>query len=227
MHKQDIMPRITSFLLGILTLYFGVALGIPCKIGVGTNDALSLTLQNITKLPLGIASISISTLFLLLQILIAGKNFKKKEFFQMGYILFGGFLLNLFTYHVVNGIVIRNTISGISLYLISIVVKAVGVSFILQSDIVMTPLEGLCTIIADRMSVRMGTIRQLADVVFISAILILGFTIHSDITVGIGTVLDLIFFGPVLNLLEQPINTLLFKEKNNEQTNLSQSNLTC
>ena len=227
MPKQDILPRITSFLLGVFTLYFGVALGIPCKIGVGTNDALSLTLQGITKLPLGIASILISTFFLLLQILIAGKDFKKKQFFQIGYILFGGFLLNLFTYYVINGIVIRNTISGIALYLVSIVIKAVGVCLILKSDIVMTPLEGLCTVIADQLSMRMGTIRQLADVLFISVILILGFTIHSDITIGIGTILDLVFFGPILNMFEKPMNTILFKEKNNEQTNLSQSNPTC
>ncbi len=197
------LKRVIQLILGITILYFGVAVCLKMNIGVGPADALFMTLSIIFDVEVGYISIVCSLLFLFITFIILGKDFKKKEFFQIFLILFAGVILNFFLYNIFKNFNVNNYFLRILLFIITISIKAFGVLVIMKSDIIKTSIEGCAEAIAFKLNKKMGTIRQMFDVIFILLVLSL-YLISKDISMlGIGTILEILLFGPILNVLNK------------------------
>lgn len=215
------MKKYVVFVFAILILYFGVALCYKADIGVGPNDAMFLTVSKLLNMKVGTISIIGCFIYLILQIIILRKDFKYKEFIQIFLILFSGFLLNIFLYNLLDKFNPSNYIFRVFLYTISVFIKTIGVLLILSSGVCKTCAEGLADAIASKVKLKMGIVRQLMDVVFIIIVLLLALIFKSKITIGLGTIIDMVLFGPLLELMKRPFRNrkleVILNERNDVQ----------
>ncbi len=214
------MKKIFLFVVAILILYFGVALCYKVDVGVGPNDALFLTLSKISLVKVGTISMIGSFIYFLLQVVILKRDFKKNEVLQIMLILISGFILNFFLYQLLKNFEIKNYILRVLLYIVSVFIKSIGVLIILNSGVAKTPLEGLADAIALKLNKKMGFVRQFFDVIFIVVVILLSIIFKEKITIGVGTVIDMVLFGPLLELLKKPFQKKKLKEHINERINI-------
>lgn len=165
---------ITKLVIGMVVLYFALAVSLKLNLGVAPNDALMKILSNILSIEVGSISIIVSLLYLLIAFIIYGKKFPKKEFLQIVFIISSGFLLNFFTYNLLKDFYIEKLYIRIIIYIIAVIFKVIGVLLIINSNIMKTALETLCQAIADKVNKNMPFIRQMVDIIYIVVIIILG-----------------------------------------------------
>lgn len=206
----------TKLVIGMVVLYFALAVSLKLNLGVAPNDALMKILSNILSIEVGSISIIVSLLYLLIAFIIYGKKFPKKEFLQIVFIISSGFLLNFFTYNLLKDFYIEKLYIRIIIYIIAVIFKVIGVLLIINSNIMKTALETLCQAIADKVNKNMPFIRQMVDIIYIVVIIILEFVIKDYSFISIGTLLDLVLFSQLLKLFNKIKFRNLIKQRRKE-----------
>lgn len=206
--------KLMTLIVGVIFIALGGSLAIKGSLGLSAWDALALTVSNIFTIKVGTITIFLNGACIIVQMLMEGKRFKPVELFQFINVFLTGALINLFIYTIFSRFEVNHIVLKVLLTTIGYTIVAFGVTIILQSRFVRNPLEGVCVLITDKLKkVSLGRFRQMLDLLILAVIFILVYFSKTDITLGIGTIICLVIFGPLLDFFSKPVGKIIEKLK--------------
>lgn len=205
--------RIALTLAGILLVYGSVAFAIKAGIGVLPVDAAITTLAGLLHMKVGTFSMIFHGSFFIGQILIEKKNFKKVQFLQIGYIVFGGSILNFMLYTVLGGVSFSWYPVRLIVCVLAFFVSAFGCTLVLEMKVIRTPMEGFIQMVAEQTGTTMGRLRQKIDMGLVVLTVVLTLIFHTPWTLREGTVIAALIFGPLMDFHSSWIRNVLYGAK--------------
>ncbi len=192
------------YCLGLLLLAFGVSFSIKSNLGISPVNSIPYILSLVTYRDQGFITTLVFSVYVVLQTIILGKDFRKINFLQ---IVFAG----IFGYFVSFSNAIFEGITHPEHYLIqllflgiSLVFVAIGLLLYLASDIVPQPPEGLILAISQKYSLIFSRVKVVFDssVVLIACMISLIF-FKEIIGIREGTFISAILIGKLLGILNK------------------------
>lgn len=199
------------FFIGAVVLYNGLSWMVISNIGLAPFDAITLTLSNIFVVNYGYASMGISLLLFLINLALLNRRFPMREYAQLVIVFGGGLLMVFLTGTVYRGIVIPFYWLRVVVFTLMVPITAMGVLIIFEANLMTTPLESLCYTIATKTRTSLGMMRWAADGLFIVLSLLLTFLFSLNLSISLGTLIGLLLFGPMLDILKKPTHKLIVK----------------
>lgn len=199
------LKKISLTLLGIFLIYGAVGVAIKCGIGVLPVDAAITTLSNIIHIKVGTVAIFFHGSFLVGQIILEKKNFRKIEFLQIINITFGGVVLNFVLYTLLKNFTVDFYPWKLLFSVLAFLVGAFGCTLVLETHFVRTSMEGFIQLMAERMGITMGTLRRRIDIFLVIITVILILVTKTGWTLREGTVIAALIFGPAMDFFKEKI----------------------
>ena len=196
------LKKILTTLTGIFLIYAAVGVAIKCGIGVLPVDAAITTLSNIIHVKVGTVAIFFHGSFLVGQIILEKKNFRKIEFLQILNITFGGAVLNFVLYTLLKNFTVTFYPVKLVLSTAAFLVGAFGCTLVLETHFVRTSMEGFIQLMAERMGITMGTLRRRIDIFLVIATVLLILITKTPWTLREGTVIAALIFGPAMDFFK-------------------------
>lgn len=185
----------------MISTAIGVSLGIKAAVGVGAWDALSISVSTIIGMKVGTFSMIMNITCVAIQLLILKKDFKIQHGAQVLAAIVLGVVVNFMVYNVIANLAITSYPINLALLVGSVVICATSVSVIMTVNFITFPLESCCMVVANKFNRNFGFIRQGVDVVAIAVSLALSFIFVDPIRVREGTIIAMVLFGPLLNII--------------------------
>jgi len=199
--------KILHTILGIILIYADVAFAIKAGIGVMPVDAAINTIADVLNIKVGTFSILFHGSFFLGQIAIERRNFRKTELLQILYITLGGTVLNFFLYTVLKNVVFTFYPVRLIVSVAASFISAFGVTLVLETHLMRTPMEGCIQLIAERMGTPMGKLRQKIDIGLVLLSVALALIFGTDWTLREGTIIAALMFGPAMDFWKKKVFT--------------------
>lgn len=193
------VKKISSTLLGIVLVYASVAFAMKAGIGVMPVDAAIASIADVIGMKVGTFSMLFHGSFFIGQIIIEGKNFRKTELLQILYITLGGTILNFFLYTVLSNVTFTAYPVRLIVSVVSFLMIAFGCMKVLETHLMRTPMEGFLQMIADRISLTLGRLRQFVDIGLVILSVALTLIFSKDWQVREGTIIAALIFGPAMD----------------------------
>ena len=203
--------RIIMVAIAMIITAIGASLGIKIAIGVGAWDALSQSISMVLGLKVGTFSMILNISCVLVQIFILKDVFRFNHLAQIGVSILLGTVVNFMIYKVLAEIAIDNYFISISLFILSVVMCALGIAMITAINLISFPLESCCMVLAKKINKNFGSIRQGVDIIAIVISLIITFIFKNSMTVREGTIIAMLIFGPMLDIFVKLMSPSLRK----------------
>lgn len=203
--------RIIMVAIAMIITAIGASLGIKIAIGVGAWDALSQSISMVLGLKVGTFSMILNISCVLVQIFILKDVFRFNHLAQIGVSILLGTVVNFMIYKVLAEIAIDNYFISISLFILSVVMCALGIAMITAINLISFPLESCCMVLAKKINKNFGSVRQGVDIIAIVISLIITFIFKNSMTVREGTIIAMLIFGPMLDLFVKLMSPSLRK----------------
>ena len=197
------LKKILTTLVGIFLIYGAVGVAIKCGIGVLPVDAAITTLSNIIHIKVGTVAIFFHGSFLVGQIILEKKDFRKIELLQILNITFGGVVLNFVLYTLLKNFTVTFYPVRLILATAAFLVGAFGCTLVLETHFVRTSMEGFIQLMAERIGITMGTLRRRIDIFLVIITVILILITKTDWTLREGTVIAALIFGPAMDFFQK------------------------
>lgn len=207
MHK---VKKYLIIILGFMIVGVGFAFTLKANVGVGAWDALSASLNSLTGIEVGTVGMITNIICVIGQIIILRKDFKLIQLFQIPLSVLLGLVINFVLYDILT-FEFHSFIGGIVMYVLSTEVCVVGVALIMVLDEVTFALEGFCDALTKIIPLNFPIIRQLADVISFITIIVLTLMTAIPWSIGIGTIIGMLIFGPSLGVFMKVFTKLLKK----------------
>ncbi len=185
--------------INIVITGIGASLGIKAAVGVGAWDALSQSVSTVIGMKIGTFSMLLNISCVVVQLLMLGKKFKPISILQVFVAILLGNVVNFMLYDVYANLVINSYFLNLAIYVVSVLIIVVGVANIMAMNFISFPLEGACLVVSDRYNLNFGKVRQWVDIIAIIIALVVAFVFKDNYTVGVGTVIGMVMFGPLLD----------------------------
>ena len=185
--------------INIVITGIGASLGIKAAVGVGAWDALSQSVSTVIGMKIGTFSMLLNISCVVVQLLMLGKKFKPISILQVFVAILLGNVVNFMLYDVYANLVINSYFLNLAIYVVSVLIIVVGVANIMAMNFISFPLEGACLVVSDRYNLNFGKVRQWVDIISIIIALVVAFVFKDNYTVGVGTVIGMVMFGPLLD----------------------------
>lgn len=205
------IKRYLLIVLAFMIVGTGCAFTLKANVGIGAWDALAKTTSDIIHIEVGTMGMAFNCLCVLGQIIILRKNFKLIQLLQIPLSVLLGTVINFVLYDLLV-FPFDSFIGGIALYLVASTVCAFGVSIVMLLDEVTFALEGFCMAITTIIPIKFHISRQLADVFSIIVIIILTLIFNVSWSIGIGTIIGVLIFGPSLGIFMKLLKPVLKKQ---------------
>jgi len=203
--------RIIMVAMAMIITAIGASLGIKIAIGVGAWDALSQSISMVLGLKVGTFSMILNISCVLVQVFLLKDGFRFNHLAQIGVSILLGTVVNFMIYKVLSEIMIDNYFISMSLFILSVVMCALGIAMITAINLISFPLESCCMVLAKKINKNFGSIRQGVDIIAIIISLIITFIFKNSMTVREGTIIAMLIFGPMLDLFVKLISPSLRK----------------
>ncbi len=192
--------KILQTISGIIIIYSALAFAIKAGLGVLPVDAATTTIADIIGIKIGTFSMLFHSCFIVGQILIEKKSFHKTELLQIPYVIFGGSILNFILYTVLEKVTITFYLLRLLVAVLAFIVSAFGVAMVLESNLMRTPMEGFLQLVADKIGMAAGRLRQFIDIGLVVISVVLTLIFHTAWTLREGTIIAALIFGPAIDL---------------------------
>lgn len=194
------MKRFINYMVGLNILVLGITLNTRSLLGVAAFSTLPYALKEITPLTFGTANILLYFVLIALQLLIERKM-KMDILLEIPFSFIMGYIIDLYQ------ILIPSSPAHLSLRIIYLLLgntcSAFGVYTMLQSHLVMAPVDGIVLSISRTLNKEYSLCKNCFDITMILSTTILCLVTHSPIYgIGIGTIFSAIYIGRVIKWLE-------------------------
>lgn len=199
------MKRIAVYALGLFIMALGVAVSKVSDLGVSPVNSIPCVVSEILNIDMGICTTVVFTLFILIQVLIMQREFKKRNLLQIGCSFLFGLFVSLA--NALAGWIIPacNSYAMRLVYVaVSMVLVALGILLYLEADVLSLPGEGVMQAVSYKTGIQLSTSKVIFDwsVVFIAALLAVVF-LKGLIGVREGTVIAAFGVGLCLKFLSK------------------------
>ncbi|MDD3028448.1 MAG: hypothetical protein PHI41_10445 [Erysipelotrichaceae bacterium] len=198
---KNTIQKLAVVIPAMIITAMGASLGIKAAVGVGAWDALSISVCQVIGLKVGTFSMIMNITCVAIQLVILKKDFKIVHASQVLVSVMLGGVVNFMIYNVFARFTITSYAINLGLLLLSVIICSIAISVIMTVNLVTFPLESCCMVIANKLNKNFGTLRQMVDVAAIVISLGLSLAFADPIQVREGTVIAMILFGPLLNLI--------------------------
>ncbi|MCL2852825.1 MAG: DUF6198 family protein [Defluviitaleaceae bacterium] len=212
MNYKRLAARIAVYILGLLTLAFGVVFAINSDLGVSPVNALPFAVSTVFGIRMGISLTSLFLFFLVAQIVLLRKEFKWINLTQIIYSFIFGYFVDFAIF--VKGDFSLPTYAGQLTWLaISLILIPTGLSMYLEAKLVPMPSEGIVMVITQKLkNTTFARIKVIFDCVLVTCAILLTVIALGGIS-GIreGTVISAIFIGKLMPYTRKAIAYVLGK----------------
>lgn len=205
---DDLLKRYIFLAIGLAIMAFGVAFSIKADLGTSPISSLPYVLSRIIPLTVGNLTILMHVFFIILQIIILGKQYEWIQLIQLPVAIVFGYLTDL-------GIWAVQSISYSSywqqwlLCIIGILLVGIGVSFEVTANVVTLAGEGVVLAVCRRFKLVFGNMKIAFDVTLVVVSCILSFIfLHGLFGIREGTVAAAICVGMVARLCNRLLKKL-------------------
>lgn len=203
--------RVLTYCVGLMLLALGVALSVNSNLGVSPVNSLPYVVSRILNVQMGSCVTVIFCFYILLQILLLGKDFQPVNLLQILFSTVFGYFVD-FAKLLVGDFAIPTYLGQLTMLAASIVLIALGVLLYMDAELVPMPMEGLSACIAKKLNKPFSTMKTVIDclVVFIGIGLSFAFLGKLD---GIreGTVITAMVVGKLIALFKKPVSPIIKK----------------
>lgn len=204
------MKRILLFLSGLFIFALGTSVSITANLGISPVSSLPYVLSMITKIDQGIMQMAIFLIFIVLQLIILNKDFKKEDLIQVPVALASGLVLTFWN-TILGNYRPESYILRFATLLVSIFLISIGVAMMITSRFSPAPPDAFCIAVSKKTNIPVHKVKNVLDVSFVAFSSILTFLILGKV-VGIreGTVISALSIGPVLGILKPKVEKMFF-----------------
>lgn len=208
---KEFINRILLYILGLLFLAFSVAIAINSNLGISPVNSLPYAVSVILGANMSSCVIGVFGFYILLQVLILGRDFKWYNLFQLVFSTIFGYFVD-FAKWVVGDFCIPTYLGQLTMLAISMVLIAIGIALYVDVKLIPMPMEGLSLACAGKLKMPFPKMKIIIDctVVALAAILPLIFLGKLD-GVREGTVLSALLVGRVIAWVQRFIQPLVDK----------------
>lgn len=202
--------KLIIFLLGLFIIQCGVAIFLQISIGSDPFTVLTKGISNLFNISVGNGNLLLSVLFVLAIIFIF-KEIKRINIGTVIALVFAGVFINLMNsilspLNLINSHIVVKLI----LVLLSCLLVAIGFSMENSTKLGVAPNDLFILILAEKTNIQYKWIRIFFDL----TILIIGFLLCGTntlgSTLGIGTIINALIQGPMIQLLMDKVENLLW-----------------
>lgn len=201
------MKRFINYMIGLNILVLGVTLNTRSLLGVAAFSTFPYALNKITPMTFGTANIILYFVLIILQLIIERKM-KADILLEIPFSFIMGYIIDLYQ------MLIPASLVNISLRILYLLLgntcTAFGIYTMLQSHLVMAPVDGLVLSISRTFHKDYGLCKNCFDITMILTTLLLCLVTRNPIYgIGIGTIFSAFYNGRVINWLDQKQLTIL------------------
>lgn len=208
---KNILQKYIIIICGFIIVGIGFAFTLKANVGVGAWDALSASLNSLTKIEVGTLGMILNIACVFGQIVILRKDFKWIQILQIPLSVLLGIVINFVLYDILI-FPFDSFIGGIIMYIVFTEVCVIGVALIMVLDEVTFALEGFCDALTRIIPFPFHVIRQFADILSFVVIVILTISTNIPWSIGIGTIIGMIIFGPSLGMFMKLFQKIFIKD---------------
>ncbi len=180
---------------GLFVLALGVALSVRSDLGVSPSASLSFLVAEIFPLSMGNVSILVNIIYVLIQVVLLGKQFRLMNLLQLFTVFLFGYFTDLALF-LTKDIVCGPYLAKMLLCVFSCALMGLGLYLEINADLLTMASEGAIALIANRTRKDFGFIKIVNDVLFVIASLILSLLyFHRIEGIGAGTLLSAFLVG--------------------------------
>lgn len=196
------LKRVIIYICGIFTLALGGILAIKSNLGASPVSALPLSISRVSGLSLGTATIVLFIFYVIIQIILLRKNFKKIQLLQIVFAILFGQIMNFF--NLIININVDKFYIKIAICLLSFFITAIGVFITITANIVPVAPDGVVQVISLKKKIDFGKAKNYFDciVVVLSVALLLVNRKNLE-GLGIGTFLSAILVGRIVFIINK------------------------
>lgn len=192
---MQMLKRCLIFFAAIFLCGFGIAITTQADLGTTPISSLTYVLTFMTPLSFGVTTFIINMVFIGIQKILLGKNFKKTDYLQIIVTLFFSFFIDL-GMHIAGYFKSNNYIEQIVMLVVGSAVLALGVTLEVVADIMYVPGEGVVRAIAYKTGIQFGKIKIFFDVFQCLAAILLSISVlHRIRGLREGTILAAFLVG--------------------------------
>jgi len=184
--------RMGIYCFALLLMAFGVALSVNSNLGVSPVNSLPYVISRILNIQMGNCVTAIFCFYILLQIILLGKQFKPVNFLQIVFSTIFGYFVD-FAKGIVGAFTIPTYFGQLTMLAASIVLIALGVLLYMDVQLVPMPMEGLSSCLANKLHKPFPTMKTVIDC----------------LVVAIGAVLSIVFLGKLDGIREGTVITAM------------------
>jgi uncharacterized membrane protein YczE len=207
--KKTRIKRYIMYLMGLIILALGITMNTKTGLGVSPIISIAYCVSQIWSLNLGIMTFIFYAVFVILQKILMGKEFDKKQVMQIGVSFITSFFIQVFNIILPrSGNILESFITLIG----AILLTGIGATITVCMDMVPNPADGLANVIGIKLHKGMGTGKNIFDLSCLVLSLMIGLIFkRSIIGIGIGTICTMIFTGRVVAVSKKYIDRLYGK----------------
>lgn len=221
MKKQCWCFRIFFYIISLVILALGITLNTKTGLGVSPIISVSYSVSQVLHLNFGNVTLVWYTIFVIVQLIIRGKNRRWYDLLQIPLSIVFTRFMNLFdaAIHWESDSFVANLL----LLVVAIILTGVGAAMSVNMQLVPNPGDGIVAAIADVIHKDMGFAKNMFDLLNICMTFIIGIVSgHFLLGIGVGTVFAVIGVGRAVAAFNY-----LCKEKMNILAGLSGNPETC
>ena len=203
--------RYLIYLLSLFIISLGASLSIKANLGTSPLICLPYVCSLITKFSVGEVMFVFTVLYILIQVVLLGRDFEKRQYLQFIIGSIFSFFID-FSLMLVNFVNPTEYVSQFLLLLFSCVVVAFGVLLEIQTEVVYLPADGIIVAISKVLKKEFPKVKPFVDtsMVLIAAVLSIVFL---DYLAGVreGTIISAIIIGPIVKILKNYFDPYISK----------------
>lgn len=206
----QLMFRVLIYIIGMFCIAIGVTFAINSDLGVSPVNSLPYVISQISGIGIGTCVTVVFCSYIIIQIIILGKEFKIINLTQIIFSIIFGYFVDLAKW-IMGDFVIPTYAGRLVMMAFSIFFIALGVMTYVDTDLVPMPMEGFTLAITHKFkNIPFHYMKIIVDCFVVTAGAILSLLFMHDI-VGIreGTIISAIAVGKVIALLQKPLKPII------------------
>lgn len=206
--------RSLILLLGTTILAFGVVLSIHSHLGTSPISSLPYSFSYFIPLSVGTLTIIMHIFFILIQMLLLGKNFQWIQWLQIVMGIIFGVMIDLALYWTRTW-QFDHYMVQLSLSLLSCLLTAIGVCLMVKSNLVLLAVDGLYQAFVKRFGFNLGNCKTIGDCILVSIAALSSYLVlHQVIGVREGTVITALLVGSIIKVIKPYFDVINFDKAN-------------
>ncbi|WP_319582558.1 cytidylate kinase family protein [uncultured Pseudodesulfovibrio sp.] len=200
--------RLFVAIVGLGIMAFGVAFSVKADLGVSPISCIPYVYSLKLDFSLGELTIMMNTLFVLAQFLILRKRYTLLHLSQLAAVTVFGFCID-FALYVIGGLNVTAYVWQVMVCLLSCVLIALGVFFLVKANLTYLPGDGLAVVVSDTFKKEFGKLKVTLD----SSMVIIGLAssfifLHRLAGIREGTVIAALLVGSLVKFYNSKIHWL-------------------